>query len=378
LQAAVAPGFAAAHGPPAPGTPHAAAASALDLLTTHLQLAYLALLAATLLAREARSAYERRSRSIVIRYRSGQSVSVPRGFSVLEASRWARIPHASVCGGRGRCSTCRVRVYEGLELLAPASAIEHSCLQRIGAPAGIRLACQVRPTSDVSVMALVRDARPLEGLKVDLTEGRELPVTALYTDLRDSTRLAAGRLPFDAIFIVNHYIQATTAAIIAHGGQITSVAGDGIMGIFGLDGDAKSGARQALLAAEAIWLAIDRVSATLASEIESALRFGVGLHSGPAVVGLVGTQGHTSLQFLGDTGNVAARLQGLTKEMNCTLIVSAATLHAAQWESPNWRRAEVDIRGHDAAMPVFVIARHDELTTERRLRDVALRKPLQI
>ena len=84
-------------------------------------------------------------------------------------------------------------------------------------------------------------------------------------------------------------------------------------------------------------------------------------NSGLAVVGIVGPPRRTSLQFLGDTGNVAARLQSLTKEMECALIVSAATLAAAQWESPGWRQAEVAIRGSDAAMPVFRIGRGDEL-----------------
>jgi adenylate cyclase len=373
VHAVVEPGFTAAHGPPAPGTPHEAAQGALGLLIGRLQLAYLALLAGTLLLRAVRSAYERHRGGIGIHYRPNRSITVPRGFSILEASRWARIPHVSVCGGRGRCSTCRVRVSRGLEQLAPPTPAELSTLQRFNFPIGIRLACQVRPTSDISVTALVQDARPLDGLRIDLNEGRELLVTALYTDLRDSTRFAAGRLPFDAIFIVNHYIQATTAAILAHGGQVTSVAGDGIMGMFGLDGDPRAGARQALLAAEAIWLAIDQVSAALSSELESPLRFGIGSHSGLSVVGVVGPPRRTSLQFLGDTGNVAARLQSLTKEMNCTLIVSPATLSAAQWESPNWRHAEVDIRGGEAAMPVFLIDRRDELAAEWLPRAHALR-----
>ena len=178
-------------------------------------------------------------------------------------------------------------------------------------------------------------------------------------------RLAAGRLPFDAIFIVDRYIRATTAAILAHGGHVTSVAGDGIMSVFGLEGDAASGARQALMAAESLWRAIDQVSADLAAEIGSPLRFGIGLHSGTSVVGPVGPSDQTSLQLLGDTGNVAARLESLTKEMNCTMIVSTQTLAAAGWQRPHWRHAEVVIRGRDAVMAAFLINRREELPGEQ-------------
>jgi adenylate cyclase len=365
LRAATEPGFSGLHGPPAPTSPHAGVPAAILALYLNLQLVYLALLALTLILRALRSARERRSGRIDVHYQSGRRITVPRGFSILEASRWAGIPHASVCGGRGRCSTCRVRVARGLEQLERPGAAELATLQRIAASAGVRLACQVRPLCDVSVSALVSAAHPLEGLRIDLSEGRELEVTALNVDLRDSMRLAAGRLPFDAIFIVNRYIAAATGAIMAHRGHVTSVAGDGIMSVFGLDGDAVAGARKALAAAAAVWGAIDRLSTELADEIEAPLRFGLGLHSGLSVVGAVGgPERGASLQFLGDTGNVAARLQALTKEMGCTLIVSTATLEAADWRPPAWRRAVVEIRGGDPAMPVFLIERSEELAAD--------------
>jgi adenylate cyclase len=198
LHAVLDPGFAAAHGPPAPGTQGAAAVAALGLLVTRMQLGYVALVATILLLRVLRNAYERHRGGIRIDYSIGRSILVPRGFSILEASRWAGIPHASVCGARGRCSTCRVRVLHGLEQLPAPAAAELATLQRIRAPARVRLACQVRPTSDVGVTPLVPAARPLDGLRVDLGQGRELIVTAVFVDLRDSTRLAAERLPFDA------------------------------------------------------------------------------------------------------------------------------------------------------------------------------------
>src|SRR4051794_23724625 len=96
-------------------------------------------------ARFARQNYQRRSR-IRILYPGSREVYVPLGFSVLEASRFARIPHASVCGGRGRCSTCRIRVVHGQESLPPPSSSEARLLARVGAPPNVRLACQLRPT----------------------------------------------------------------------------------------------------------------------------------------------------------------------------------------------------------------------------------------
>jgi adenylate cyclase len=226
LRAAVEPGFAAAHGPPAAGTQNAGVPAALGVIILRLQLFYVGIVAAVFMVRALRNWYAWRTSAIRIDYRDGRHVRVPRGFTILEASRWAGVPHAAVCGGRARCSTCRVRVTIGQEHLVPPAGIEAATLARIGAPPGVRLACQVRPTSPLSVTPLVPASRPLDGLKVDFAEGRELSVTALHVDLRDSTRLAAGRLPFDAIFVVDRYIQATTAAILACGGHVTSVAGD--------------------------------------------------------------------------------------------------------------------------------------------------------
>jgi adenylate cyclase len=365
LRAAVESGFAAAHGPSAPGAPGAAAADALAVTAARLQLGYVAIVFAVLILRLLRNSYERRAGGIRIDYRDGLHVTVPRGLSILEASRLVGVPHASVCGGRARCSTCRVRVTHGQEQLAPPAALERATLASIGAPAGVRLACQVRPTSPLTVIPLVPASRPLDGLRVDLIEGRELLVTALYLDLRDSTRLAAERLPYDAIFVVDRYIQSTTAAILGCGGHITSVAGDGIMSVFGIDGDAASGARNALRAAEAVWRSIDRVNQELNTELGSPLRFGIGVHSGLSVVGAVGPPDRAAIQFLGDTGNVAARLESLTTEMECIAIVSAAALAAAGLHRPDWHAAEVAIRGRDATkLPVFLINKCDEISAE--------------
>ncbi len=128
LHAAVEPGFAAAHGPPAPSSPHAGVGLELDALSGQLQLIYVALLVLMLFARAVRNARERRLSGVQIDYRGGRIVTVPQGFSILEASRWAGIPHVSVCGGRGRCSTCRVRILHAASKLCRPLSLPNSRL----------------------------------------------------------------------------------------------------------------------------------------------------------------------------------------------------------------------------------------------------------
>ena len=96
---------------------------------------------------------------IRVTYPGHRIVSIPLGFSVLEGSRIGGVPHQSVCGGRGRCSTCRVRVIAGLESQPPPAKQELATLSRIKAGPDIRLACQLRPTHHLSVVPILTDAR---------------------------------------------------------------------------------------------------------------------------------------------------------------------------------------------------------------------------
>ena len=110
-------------------------------------------------------------------------------------------------------------------------------------------------------------------------------------------------------------------------GHATSIAGDGVMSVFGVEGTAEAAVRSALQAALEVWKGVDILSRELASELEAPLRVGVGIHAGTAVVGLVRTGETQALQFLGDTGNVAAKLEAKTKDLGCTVVVSLAALN---------------------------------------------------
>ena len=162
-----------------------------DLLQVHNGIIYgfWASLGGVLLARLIRQLVQRRSR-VRITYPQTREVQVPRGFTVLEASRFAGIPHASVCGGRGRCSTCRIRVSQGLSRQPPPSATEQRVLRRIGAPPNVRLACQLRPVGHVTVTPLLPpNAQASDGFgQPSYLAGQERTIAVMFADLRSRNK----------------------------------------------------------------------------------------------------------------------------------------------------------------------------------------------
>jgi adenylate cyclase len=205
---------------------------------------YTSVLCAVLVARGVRSVVQRRRGMIRVTYSDGRRVVVPVGLSVLEISRSARIPHASVCGGRGRCSTCRVRILSPRSQPPPRDA-ESRVLRRLGVPDDVRLACQLRPISDLTVTPLLpatataADGRPTG----EAHSGREQEVVVLFADLRRFTRLAEHRLPYDVVFFLNRYFEAVGGAVQRTGGVANQYTGDGVMALFGLETGPEEGCR---------------------------------------------------------------------------------------------------------------------------------------
>jgi len=349
---------------PLPNTEDAKNAASAVRISQGLTVIYVALVIGIFGLRAARTWQARRLHGIRITYPGGHVVSVSRGFSVLEASRWAGLPHASVCGGRGRCSTCKVRVVQGAKRLDKPGPVERLTLRRIAAPPTVRLACQLRPSADLSVEPLVATGTGFASasrFEAAIAGGRELQIAAMFVDLRESTRLATGRLPFDALFLFDRYIQVVTGAIRRNRGHATSIAGDGVMSVFGVEGAADAAARGALQAALEVWNGVDALSRELAGELEAPLRIGIGIHVGTAVVGLLRTDETQALQFLGDTGNIAAKLEAKSKDLGCTIVVSLA---AIGWvvRHANWvERRAVAIPGKSDTIEIAAFKAVSEL-----------------
>jgi adenylate cyclase len=298
-----------------------------------------------------------RSRALIVSYPDGKRVVIQPGTSLLEASRIGGIPHASVCGGRSRCSTCRVRVIEGADALPPPTEEEQRVLTRVHAAPGVRLACQARPTGPVTIQPLlppqVTAQKALFG--GDVSQGKEQEVAVLFADLRGFTSMAERRLPYDVVFLLNQYFRAMGEAVLAAGGHVDKFIGDGVMAVFGLKGRPELAPAQALDAARRMAIAIDVFNAQHHAEVKTPFRIGIGIHFGPAIVGEMGFPPALSLTAIGDTVNIASRLETATKEENCQLLVSDQVARAAELPADVGRRCEITLRGRQQALAAVAI-----------------------
>jgi adenylate cyclase len=291
---------------------------------------YLGLLLLPFAARGIRGWYHRRSRPPMLAHASGRSVPILPGATVLETLRENGIAHASVCGGRARCTTCRILVTKGLDRLPAASGLEAVALERIGGTPGMRLACQIRPVADIAVMPLLAaDAGAIDGTVRGGLEGRERPITVVFVDMRGSTTLGEAKLPYDVLFILNQFFHEMTKALVATNGHYSQFTGDGLMALYGLyEDDPTRGAANALRGAREMLAAVDQLNYRLRNDLKEPLRIGIGIHYGEAIVGAMGPPRSQIITAIGDTVNTCARLESLTKEFNCAMIVSRPAAEA--------------------------------------------------
>src|SRR5216683_4892086 len=318
---------------------------------------YAGAFALVLMARGVRVLVERRGGTIRIIYPDGRVARIPKGLSVLDASRRAGIPHASVCGGRARCSTCRVRVLLGLERLPPQSPVEARVLAPLGADRAVRLACQLKPIADISIWPLVPPEITVRDQdRLNATEtGSERFAAILFVDIRASTQLVESRLPYDVVFILNRFFEAVGSAIIAAGGTPNQFIGDGMMAIFGSETGAQEACRQALEAARLIDWHLAEMNRTLANELQQPIGFGIGIHAGDVIIGTMGYREHAQNTAIGEAVHTASRLQDLTKEYACQLVVSEIVGEVAGIPLDDFPSHEIQVRGFSAPLTIRVV-----------------------
>ncbi len=254
-----------------------------------------------------------------------QSFPCEDGQSILEAAQAHGIPFASACGGNARCSTCRIWILEGAEFCPAKNEKEAALTERIALTGPIRLACQVRPTSDVVFRRLVLDALDLRitsQLNRRMSKTGELkPVTIFFSDVAGFTSFSESLPPYDVMYILNRYFAQVGHIIEANDGYLDKFVGDGLMAVFGIEGQEDAPLR-AVHAGLQTLAAVDRLQPFFASMYGIDFDVRIGLHYGDAVVGSVGAIGHERVTVIGDAVNVASRIEAANKEAGTRMLIS--------------------------------------------------------
>jgi adenylate cyclase len=181
--------------------------------------------------------------------------------------------------------------------------------------------------------------------------GEQRPVCVLFLDIAGFTAQSQKRRPAEIVAFLNREFATMIEAIDRRGGIINKFLGDGFMAVFGAPLDDPHAVRNAVLAARDILGDIDRRGA--GGDWPLAVR--IGIHAGPAVTGNVGSPRRREFTVIGDTVNLAARLEQLNKEFGSRLLVSEAVATALGEEAGGAEIREVTIRGYDRPVRVAIL-----------------------
>jgi len=355
LRAAQNPDYVTATRESTHATPETAAA--LDHITWAALGAHVGLVGLAFGARALRNWRYRRRAPPTLTHASGRRLTILPGATVLETLRDHGVPHASVCGGRARCTTCRVIVTLGLDTLPPPQPREQAALDRIQASPGTRLACQIRPAKDLGIMPLfAADASAIDGTVRGGLEGSERLITVMFVDLRGSTTIGEARLPYDVLYLLNQFFHEMTRALVATSGHYSQFTGDGLMALYGLHAaDPQRGAADALRGAREMLVGLERLNRQLRHELSRPLRIGIGIHHSEAIVGAMGPPRSQIITAIGDAVNTCARLEGLTKDFDVPVIVSRQAAEAAGLDVAGLELHEVPVKGRVAKVEFYAL-----------------------
>jgi adenylate cyclase len=268
---------------------------------------------------------------------------------ILRAALRARIPFAHACGGRASCSTCRVVVLEGWKVCSERTSKERAIAERLGFHPEFRLACQTRVSGDVTIRRLVLDDDDIELADIRRHFGRrrapapvqwafgglanrrsraqsigdEMQVAILFSDIRGFTSFSEALLPYDVIHELQRHLRMVRRAVERHGGVVTSYMGDGVMALFGLR-DRRAPSVRAIQAGQEMLAQTDLRRDGLELLYGRSFDVNVGLHYGAAIVGTFGAAA-SSVTAIGDTVNMASRIEQANKEHGTRFLMSDAT-----------------------------------------------------
>ena len=217
--------------------------------------------------------------------------------TILEACLRNNIPLSHICGGRGRCTTCRLLIEKNHEHLTKPTSNELNIAKKMGFGPKIRLACQTHAQKDAIIRRLVLDDLDIKltSLFIDkvstATTGVEKHVFILFADVRGFTALSESLLPYDVIHILNRYFHAMGEVITRYGGYIDNYLGDGFMALFEGDEPHEIACNAINAGIDMLRIVHNDIQPYVQNLWNRDFKIGIGLHYGLVVAGTVGTLG---------------------------------------------------------------------------------------
>jgi class 3 adenylate cyclase len=281
----------------------------------------------------------------------------------------AGVPIDHLCGGRARCSTCRVFLFEGLSNVSERTEPENAMAKKLDFPDRVRLACQTTLTDSVRLRRLVLDktdemlASQLGKAKLPGPAGREANVAVLFADVVGYTKMSEALPPFDVVHLLNRFFSRTDDVVGVNAGVIDNYMGDAVLALFGLHDEPEPA-----LSAVRSGVAVLEVARDLSHYVERlyGMDFSVrvGIDFGEVVFGVMGAGDSARETVIGDTVNVASRLETANKDLGTDMLVSDAIHQLTQSSVTFGARHELDVRGK-----VGVVVAHEVISVSAPLEE---------
>ncbi len=275
-------------------------------------------------------------------------------MTILDVSIAAKIPHFRECGGHGRCTTCRVRICDGIQNVSPRTQREIEVAAALRWDPFTRLACQTRVRGDVTLERLIKSSADVSRLQVEeasVAPSEERTLAVLFCDIREFTPFVDAHLAYDVVHILNRFFTAVGDAILVNNGVIYQYVGDQIIGLFGVGGDPpEKSCLDSIRAGLGMLAALDELNAQLSDEFGTTLAIGIGAHVGPLIVGMMGHPHHRQFTVIGDAMNVASRIEAANKTLGTRFLVSEVLFDRIPDAPVEVRRAQAVLKGKHGAV----------------------------
>lgn len=279
---------------------------------------------------------------------------------ILQALLRCGVPHAHVCGGKARCSTCRVLVLEGLENCSPRTPKEQRIAEKLRFPPNIRLACQTHISGPVKIRRLIIDDEDIEFNSLSIVEnnsafvGVEKGIFILFADIQGFTAFAETLMPYDVVHVLNRYFNLMGKVIRHYRGYINAYMGDGLMALFETE-DPASEASQAIRAGLAMLSEVEKLRPYLEDLYQRSFDIRIGLHYGQVVTGALGALGDRKETVIGDAVNVASRIETVNKQAGTRFLVSEVIYSLVKERLRIGKCLEVDLPGKSQVYTLYEV-----------------------